>query len=84
MENTNPRQFRSELKTYLDRANKKPIRIQRRDGDSFVLMNESRYEKLLEEISSLQRRLLSTNQALDERTKDFEVSKEKRLDRFRK
>ena len=84
MENTNPRQFRSELKTYLDRAGETPIRIQRRDGDSFVLMNESHYEALLEEIRSLQRRLLSSSQALEGKAKDFEISKEKRLTRFRK
>lgn len=84
MENTNPRQFRSELKTYLDKANEKPIRIQRRDGDSFVLMNEARYEELVEEISSLQRRLLASSDILEGKAKDFEVSKEKRLGRFKK
>ena len=84
MESTNPRQLRSELKDYLDRAKKTPIRILRRDGDSFVLLNEQRYEELIQEITSLQRRLLSANQTLDGKVEDFEVSKEKRLARFRK
>lgn len=37
MQTTNPKQFRAELKDYLDLAAKKPFRIQRRAGDSFIL-----------------------------------------------
>ncbi len=64
MESTSPRTFRANLKEYMDMADKKPIRIQKREGNGCVLMSEEYYEGLLSEISSLQKSLLSANQAL--------------------
>jgi prevent-host-death family protein len=65
METTNARKLRAELKDYLDLAAREPIRIQRRAGESFVLMREDHYAALQNEIYSLQRRLLGMTQALE-------------------
>jgi PHD/YefM family antitoxin component YafN of YafNO toxin-antitoxin module len=46
MQNTNPKRFRAELKDYLDLAAKEPIRIQRRSGESFILLKEQSYQDL--------------------------------------
>ena len=46
MQSTNPKQLRAELKDYLDLAAKEPIRIQRRAGDSFILLKEIAYEEM--------------------------------------
>jgi PHD/YefM family antitoxin component YafN of YafNO toxin-antitoxin module len=71
MQNTNPKQLRAELKDYLDLAAKEPIRIQRRSGDSFILLNEETYRELNEEIMSLQRRLFSMSQILNGKTTEY-------------
>ena len=55
MENTNPKQLRAELRDYLDLAAKEPIRIQRRSGESYILLKEQAYQELQSEIVSLQR-----------------------------
>lgn len=81
MELTNPKKLRAELKDYLDLAEKEPVRIQRRSGSTFVLMNEDKYAEMQSEIMSLQRRLLSMSQVLDSEVEDM-PSKEDRLKRF--
>lgn len=81
MELTNPKKLRAELKDYLDLAEKEPVRIQRRSGSTFVLMNEDKYAEMQSEIMSLQRRLLSMSQVLDSEAEDM-PSKEDRLKRF--
>lgn len=82
MESTNPKKLRAELKDYLDLAEKGPIRIQRRSGSAFVLMNEEKYSEMQSEIMSLQRRLLSMSQVLDSENIDM-PSNEDRLKRFK-
>ena len=64
MENTNPKKLRAELKDYLNLAADEPIRIQRRSGDTYILMNENLYSEMQREIMSLQRRLLSMSQVV--------------------
>ncbi len=81
MESTNPKKLRAELKDYLDLAENEPIRIQRRSGSTFVLMNEDKYAEMQSEIMSLQRRLLSMSQVLDSEVEDM-PSKKDRLKRF--
>jgi PHD/YefM family antitoxin component YafN of YafNO toxin-antitoxin module len=82
MRNTNPKQFRAELKDYLDLAGKEPIRIQRRSGENFILLREEMYQSLQEEVVSLQRRLLGMSQALTGETKEYKVGDRSRLNRF--
>ena len=83
MESTSPKKLRAELKDYLDMAANEPIRIQRRSGENYVLMNENKYAELNNEISSLQRRLLAMNDIADGRSSEYK-GKEDRLKRFKK
>lgn len=83
MESTSPKNLRAELKDYLDMAATEPIRIQRRSGENYVLMNENKYAELNNEISSLQRRLLAMNDIADGRASEYK-GKEDRLKMFRK
>ncbi len=58
MKQTNPKALRAEMKDYLELAEKEPLRIQRRSGGSFILINEDQYQQMQSEIVSLQKRLL--------------------------
>jgi len=82
MRNTNPKQFRAELKDYLDLAGKEPIRIQRRSGENFILLKEEMYRGLQEEVVSLQRRLLGMSQVVAGETKEYKVGDRSRLSRL--
>ena len=82
MENTNPKKLRAEMKDYLELAKNEPIRIQRRSGETYILMNEEEYSKMQVEIMSLQRRLLSMSNILDGEVEELPSSDE-RLKRFK-
>jgi PHD/YefM family antitoxin component YafN of YafNO toxin-antitoxin module len=84
MKSTSPREFRANLKDYMDLAEEKPIRIQKRNGTASIMMSEEYYEKLLAEISSLHKSLLSSNQALSGQTKEYKEGDRSRLKRFSK
>ncbi len=84
MRNTNPKQFRAELKDHLDLANSEPIRIQRRSGENFILLREEKYQALQEEIVSLQRRLLGMSHIVSGEVMEYKVGSRKRLDRLKK
>ena len=83
MESTSPKKLRAELKDYLDMATNEPIRIQRRSGENYILMNENQYADLQNEISSHQRWLLAMNDIAEGRTSEYK-GKEDRLKRFKK
>ena len=82
MNQTNPKKLRAELKDYLDLAAKEPIRIQRRAGSSFILLAETRFQEMQEEILSLQRRLLGTAQALSGKGTEYRPGDRSRLKRL--
>lgn len=84
MRNTNPKQFRAELKDYLDMAAKEPIRIQRRSGENFILLKEEMFQGLQEEIVSLQRRLLGMSQVITGETKEYKIGDKSRMDRLKR
>ena len=84
MNQTNPKKFRAELRDYLELAAKEPIRIQRRVGGSFVLMNEARYAEMQNEILSLQRRLLGMSDAVGGKGTAYRPGDRSRLARFKK
>ncbi len=84
MQSTNPKQLRAELKDYLDLAAKEPIRIQRRAGDSFILLKEVAYEEMQQEILSLQRRLLGMSEVVSGQTKEYKIGDRSRLNRLTK
>ncbi len=82
MENTTPKTLRAEMKDYLDLASQEPIRIQRRSGENYILLNEDQYSKMQLEIMSLQKRLLSMANILDDEAEEL-PTKESRLKRFK-
>ncbi len=82
MQNTNPKQFRAELKDYLDLAAKEPIRIQRRSGENFILLKEESYQELQNELVSLQRRLLGMSQIVASDTIEYKVGDRSRVSRL--
>ena len=83
MQTANAKKFRSELKDYMDTAISEPVRINRRDGQSFVLMSEQIYDQFRNEIQSLQRRLLGMSEIIEGTTTPLDRS-EDRMARFRK
>ncbi len=83
MQSANAKNFRSGLKEYMDAAVNEPVRINRRDGQSFVLMSEQVYDGFRNEIHSLQRRLLGMNEIVDGKTKPI-ARGEDRTARFKK
>lgn len=83
MQSANAKKFRSELKDYMDAAVAEPVRINRRDGQSFILMSEQIYEDFRNEIQSLQRRLLGMNEIIDGKTTPVKRG-EDRTARFKK
>ena len=83
MQTANAKKFRAELKDYMEAAIAEPVRINRRDGQSFVLMSEDVYEQFRNEIQSLQRRLLAMDEVIQDKTTPLNRG-EDRLDRFKK
>lgn len=83
MQSANAKKFRSELKDYMDAAVAEPVRINRRDGQSFILMSEQIYDDFRNEIESLQRRLIGMSEIIDGKTKTF-VRGEDRTERFKR
>lgn len=83
MKSANAKKFRSELKDYMDAAIAEPVRINRRDGQSFILMSEQVYDEFRNEIQSLQRRLLGMTEIVDGKTKPF-ARGEDRTERFKR
>ncbi|MCB0414596.1 MAG: type II toxin-antitoxin system Phd/YefM family antitoxin [Bdellovibrionales bacterium] len=84
MENVNPKKLRAELKDYLGLAEKEPIRIQKRSGESYILMNEDVYAEMQNEILSLQRRLLGMSNILDEKVTEYKVGSHSKSKRTKK
>lgn len=84
MDTTNPKKLRAELKDYLDLAEKEPIRIQRRSGESFILIAEDQYAEMQNEILALQRRLLGMSQAAEGQGKEYKTGSDSRAKRFAK
>jgi prevent-host-death family protein len=84
MQSTNPKALRAELKDYLDLAEKEPIRIQRRSGESFILISEEKFEALQREVASLQRRLLGVSDAVSGSVVEHKIGDRSRLSRLRK
>lgn len=83
MKSTSPKQFRAELKNYLDLATKEPIRIQRRSGENYILLKEEVFQNLQEEVVSLQKRLLGMSQVVAGETREYKVGDRTRLNRLR-
>ena len=72
---TNSRTFRTKLSEYFNLAARKPISIAR-GTDRFVLMNESEYLNLKDEVLSLQRNLISLLEVRAGKSEPIENPKE--------
>lgn len=83
MQSANAKKFRAELKDYMDAAVSEPVRINRRDGQNFILMSEEIYDNFKNEIESLQRRILGMSEIVDGKTTLYKRG-EDRLERFKK
>lgn len=83
MQSANAKKFRAELKDYMEAALNEPVRINRRDGESFILMSEQIYDDFRNEIQSLQSRLIAMNEMVDGKTTTLKRG-EDRLERFKK
>ena len=59
MQSTNPKHLRAHMKSYLDMATHEPLRILRRTGEAYVLVNEQQFAKLQRELVAMQRRLIA-------------------------
>ena len=53
MERTNTDDFRSNLKEWMESARNEPIKITRKTGEAFVLINAEDFEKIQIELASL-------------------------------
>ena len=82
MQSANAKKFRAGLREYMEAAVSEPVRINRRDGQSFVLMSEQVFDDFRNEIQSLQRRLLGMSEIVDGKTKPLK-REEDRTARFK-
>lgn len=53
MERTNTDDFRSNLKEWMESARNEPVKITRKTGEAFVLINAEEFEKIQLELASL-------------------------------
>ena len=72
MQSTNPKHLRAHMKSFLDLAAQEPLRILRRTGEAYILVNEQQFAKLQRELVAMQRRLI----ALDPRFADNDVGQD--------
>ena len=53
MDRTNANDFRTNLKEWMEAARSEPVKITRKSGEAFVLLNADEFEKMQIEIASL-------------------------------
>ena len=82
MQSANAKKFRAGLREYMEAAVSEPVRINRRDGQSFILMSEQIFDDFRNEIQSLQRRLLGMSEIVDGKAKPLKRN-EDRTARFK-
>ena len=54
MDRTNANDFRSNMKEWMEAARKEPVKITRKTGEAFVLLNADEFEKMRLELARLQ------------------------------
>jgi antitoxin YefM len=54
MDRTNADQFRSNMKEWMESARHEPIKITRKSGESFVLVNADKFEKMQLDLARLE------------------------------
>ena len=53
MDRTNANDFRSNLKEWMETARSEPIKITRKSGEAFVLLNADKFDKIQVELATL-------------------------------
>ena len=53
MDRTNTNDFRANLKEWMEAARTEPVKITRKSGEAFVLLNSDEFEKMQVELASL-------------------------------
>jgi prevent-host-death family protein len=53
MDKTNTNDFRANLKEWMEAAKSEPVKITRKNGEAFVLLNADEFEKLQMELANL-------------------------------
>jgi len=64
METTRPKKLKNKLKDYLDLAKKEVVKIKRKSGQKYILINEEKFNELKTELAALQKRILGKNIAI--------------------
>lgn len=54
MDKTNADQFRSNMKEWMEAARKEPVKITRKSGEAFVLLNADVFEKMQLDLARLE------------------------------
>lgn len=57
--------FRANLKGYMNKAEKEPLLIERRDAENLVILSEKEYERLMEWVNNNQMLSLEIEQKVD-------------------
>lgn len=53
MDKTNANNFRNSMKDWMEAARKEPVKITRKSGEAFVLVNADEFEKMQLELANL-------------------------------
>ncbi len=71
MERTSANDFRSNLKEWMESARTEPIKITRKSGESFVLLNSEEFEKIQLELASLRGIALGLSDVVNGNVQEF-------------
>ena len=69
MDRTNSNDFRANLKEWMEAARAEPIKITRKSGEAFVLLNADEFEKMQVELASLRGVAQGLNDVVQGRTR---------------
>lgn len=69
MERTNANDFRARLKEWMETARTEPVKITRKSGESFVLVNSEEFEDMQVELANLRGLAQGLSDAVQGRTK---------------
>ena len=72
MDKTNAQDFRTNLKEWLDLAEKEPIKVTRKSGEAVVIVNSEEFEKMQTELAHLKGLAKGLSNSLTGRTVDFD------------
>lgn len=73
MERINAEDFRSNLKEWMESARSEPVKITRKTGEAFVLINAEEFEKIQLELATLRGMAQGLSDALHGRVKKSEL-----------